>query len=171
MARTIKLQLAFFLLIALSPSLTAQEAVPDLVRRIKPSVVTVIVFDDKGKIAGSGSGFFVTSDRVVTNQHVVEGANRADVKMISGKVYSVKGLIAADGEADIVLLQVDVPANLVNPLVVTRTPPQEGDSVVVIGNPLGFLEGSVSTGVVSAVRTIPRVGRLIQITSTYLARQ
>ena len=165
MARTIKLQLVLFLLTALSPALMAQESVPDLVRRVKPAVVTIIVYDEKDKVAGSGSGFFVAPDRVVTNQHVVEGAYRAEVKMISGNVYSVKGLLAADGEADIVLLQVDVPATLVNPLIVSRTSPQEGESVVVIGNPLGFLEGSVSTGVVSAVRDIPRVGRLIQITA------
>ncbi|HEY9500602.1 MAG TPA: tetratricopeptide repeat protein, partial [Pyrinomonadaceae bacterium] len=44
------------------------------------------------------------------------------------------------------------------------TSPQEGESVVVIGNPLG-LEGSVTNGIVSAVRDIPTFGRIIQITA------
>jgi len=165
MPRVTDFHLAFVLLMVLSSSAVAQESLPDLVRRIKPAVVTVIIYDDKGNVAGSGSGFFVGPDRVVTNQHVVQGAYRAEVKMITDRAYPVKGLLAVDGEADIVLLQVDVPANLVTPLIVSRTFPQEGESIVVIGNPLGFLEGSVSTGVVSAVRNIPRLGRLIQITA------
>ncbi len=45
-----------------------------------------------------------------------------------------------------------------------KTSPQEGESVVVIGNPLG-LEGSVTNGIVSAVRDIPTFGRIIQITA------
>src|SRR5207248_4620099 len=45
-----------------------------------------------------------------------------------------------------------------------RTSPQEGESIVVIGNPFG-LEGSVTNGIVSAVRDIPGFGRIIQITA------
>ena len=62
------------------------------------------------------------------------------------------------------LLKVDAPANLVRPLSLDRTSPQEGESVVVIGNPFG-LEGSVTNGIVSAVRDIPGFGRIIQITA------
>jgi tetratricopeptide (TPR) repeat protein len=49
-----------------------------------------------------------------------------------------------------------------------KTSPQEGESVVVIGNPLG-LEGSVTNGIVSAVRDIPTFGRIIQITAAISA--
>jgi tetratricopeptide (TPR) repeat protein len=59
---------------------------------------------------------------------------------------------------------VDAPANQVRPLLLDRTSPQEGESVVVIGNPFG-LEGSVTNGIVSAVRDIPTFGRIIQITA------
>jgi len=52
----------------------------------------------------------------------------------------------------------------VRPLSLDRTSPQEGESVVVIGNPFG-LEGSVTNGIVSAVRDIPTFGRIIQITA------
>jgi hypothetical protein len=114
MVRVIKLKVALILLMALFLPATAKESIPELVRRIKPAVVTVIVYDDKAKVSGSGSGFFVGPDRVITNQHVVEGAYRAEVKTINGKVYPVRGLIAVDGQADIVLLQIDVPAKIMN---------------------------------------------------------
>ena len=65
---------------------------------------------------------------------------------------------------DLALLRVEAPAGHVRPLSLDRTSPQEGESVVVIGNPLG-LEGSVSNGIVSAVRDIPTFGRIIQITA------
>ena len=62
------------------------------------------------------------------------------------------------------LLKVEAPANQVRPLSLDRTSPQEGESVVIIGNPFG-LEGSVTNGIVSAVRDIPGFGRIIQITA------
>jgi tetratricopeptide (TPR) repeat protein len=73
-------------------------------------------------------------------------------------------VIAVDAEGDLALLRVDAPANQVRPLLLDRTSPQEGESVVVIGNPFG-LEGSVTNGIVSAVRDIPTFGRIIQITA------
>lgn len=69
-----------------------------------------------------------------------------------------------DAEGDIAILLVETPPNSVRPLPLDRTSPQEGESVVVIGNPFG-LEGSVTNGIVSAVRDIPTFGRIIQITA------
>jgi tetratricopeptide (TPR) repeat protein len=77
---------------------------------------------------------------------------------------AVKGVLAIDAEGDLALLKVEAPANQVRPLSLDRTSPQEGESVVVIGNPFG-LEGSVTNGIVSAVRDIPTFGRIIQITA------
>ena len=51
-----------------------QEYLPELVRRIKPSVVSIVTYDAKGDKLSRGSGFFTAPDRVVTNRHVLEGA-------------------------------------------------------------------------------------------------
>ncbi len=142
----------------------AQETLPELVKRIKPSAVAIETFNSRGDRVSRGSGFFISADRVITNRHVIEGAYRAEVHLANGNVYNVRGVLAVDGEGDIALLQVDVPPGLVRPLEVVRTSPQEGESVVVVGNPFG-LEGSVSNGIVSAVRDIPNFGRIIQITA------
>jgi tetratricopeptide (TPR) repeat protein len=143
---------------------TGQEALPELVKRIKPSVVAIVTFDARGEKLSRGSGFFDAPGRIVTNRHVIENAYRVEVHLANGNTYNAKGVVAVDGEGDIAVLQVDVPPGSAQPLTVGRTSPQEGESIVVIGNPLG-LEGSVSNGIVSAVRDIPNFGRIIQITA------
>ncbi|HXI22331.1 MAG TPA: trypsin-like peptidase domain-containing protein [Pyrinomonadaceae bacterium] len=142
----------------------AQDELPELVRRIKPSAVAIETFDARGEKLSRGSGFFIDKDRVVTNRHVIDGAYRAEVHLNSGSNFPVKNVLAVDAEADIALLRVEAPPNLVRALSLERTSPQEGESVVVIGNPFG-LEGSVTNGIVSAVRDIPGFGRIIQITA------
>jgi tetratricopeptide (TPR) repeat protein len=154
---------ASLLIIPASVTLS-QDPLPELVRRIKPSAVAIETFDARGEKLARGSGFFIDVDRVVTNRHVIEGAYRAEVHLNSGHTFAVKTVIAIDAEGDVALLKVDAPANLVRPLSLDRTSPQEGESVVVIGNPFG-LEGSVTNGIVSAVRDIPGFGRIIQITA------
>ena len=141
-----------------------QDLLPELVRRIKPSAVAIETFDSRGDKLSRGSGFFIDSDRIVTNRHVIEGAYRAEAHSSTGKVYAVKGVLAVDAEGDIALLKIDAPADQIKPLSLDKTSPQEGESIVVIGNPLG-LEGSVTNGIVSAVRDIPTFGRIIQITA------
>lgn len=140
------------------------DALPELVRRIKPSVVAIVTYDARGERLARASGFFTAPDRVVTNRHVLEGAFKAEIHTVNDLAYGVKGVLAVDGEGDIALLQVDIPQGVASPLKVVRTSPQEGESIVVIGNPLG-LEGSISNGIVSAVRDIPNFGRIIQITA------
>src|SRR5438132_14285630 len=146
------------------PDTFAQDELPDLVRRIKPAAVAIETFDARGEKLSRGSGFFVDKDRVVTNRHVIEGAYRAEVHLNSGNNFPVKNVLGVDAEGDLALLKVDAPQSLVRPLSLERTSPQEGESIVVIGNPFG-LEGSVTNGIVSAVRDIPTFGRIIQITA------
>lgn len=141
-----------------------QDYLPELVKRIKPSSVAIETFDSKGNSLSRGSGFFIAPDRVITNRHVIEKSSRVEVHLIDGKKFPAKGVLAIDGEGDLALLQVDLPASLVTALPISRTVPQEGESIVVVGNPFG-LEGSVSNGIVSAVREISGYGKIIQITA------
>ncbi len=144
----------------------AQDLLPELVKRIKPSAVAIETFDAKDALLARGSGFFVAPDRVITNRHVIERSNRVEVHLLDGKKYTVRGVLAVDGEGDLALLQVDLPktAPAAAPLPIVRAIPQEGEAVVVVGNPYG-LEGSVSNGIVSAVREIAGYGKIIQITA------
>ncbi len=144
----------------------AQDSLPDLIRRVKPSVVSVLTYDAKDQSLISGTGFFVRPGEVVTNLHVVRGAHRVEIHTLEGKgrTYQVKGTLAVDDEADVALLSVDVPAERSRVVTFASASPEEGEQVFVIGNPLR-LEGSVSDGIVSAVREVPNVGNIIQITA------
>jgi tetratricopeptide (TPR) repeat protein len=159
------MKFVWLLLLLLIPlPIEAQDLLPELVRRIKPSAVAIDTYDSRGEKLSRGSGFFVESDRIVTNRHVLEGAYKAEVHSSGGTVFPVKGILAIDAEGDLALLKIDTPVPAIPPLSLDKTSPAEGESVLVIGNPLG-LEGSVTNGIVSAVRDIPTFGRIIQITA------
>ncbi|MDQ1612036.1 MAG: serine protease Do [Pyrinomonadaceae bacterium] len=142
------------------------ESLPELVRRVKPSVVAIVTYDAKGEPLLSGSGFFIHPGQVLTNLHVVEGARRVEVKTLDGKgrIYASQGALDFDEEADLAILSVDVPPERTRVVELTNSLPEEGEGVFVIGNPLR-LEGSVSDGIVSAVREVPNLGKIIQTTA------
>lgn len=142
----------------------AQDFLPELVKRVKPSAVAIETFDSRGRTLSRGSGFFIGPGRIITNRHVIERSSRVEIHLLDGKRFPVKGVLAVDGEGDLALLQADVPPGVALPLPIVSSVPQEGESIVVVGNPFG-LEGSVSNGIVSAVREIPGYGRIIQITA------
>ena len=166
--RQFPLWLPFALLVSLvaASQTPAQESLPELIRRVKPSVVSVITYNAKGEALMSGSGFFIRPREVVTNLHVIEGAARAEIRTLDGKgkTYAVTGMLGVDEEGDVALISVDVPADRTRAVDVATDTPEEGESVFVIGNPLR-LEGSVSNGIVSAVREVPNLGKIIQITA------
>ena len=144
----------------------AQETLPALVKRVKPSVVAIATYDATGEALMTGSGFFLAPGQVVTNLHVIRGAARAEIKTLDGKgkVYPVSGALAIDEEGDLALLGIDMPLDHSRGAELARELPDEGESIFVIGNPLK-LEGSVSDGIVSAVREVPNSYRIIQITA------
>ena len=151
-------------LLGFAANVSAQDFLPELVKRIKPSAVAIETFDAKDNTLSRGSGFFIAADRVITNRHVIEKAARVEIHLLNGKKFTVKGVLAVDGEGDLALLAVEVPRSSAIPLPIVKAVPQEGESVVVVGNPYG-LEGSVSNGIVSAVREISGYGKIIQITA------
>jgi len=114
----------------------------------------------------TGSGFFLRPGQVVTNLHVIRGAVRAEVKTLDGKgkLFPVNGTVAVDEEGDLALLSVDTPTERPRSTELASELPDEGEPIFVIGNPLK-LEGSVSDGIVSAVREVPNSYRIIQITA------
>src|SRR5262247_3517365 len=124
---TKRFALALFTLLSFSASGSGQDILPELVRRIKPSAVAIETFDAHGEKLSRGSGFFIDTDRVVTNRHVIEGAIKAEVHSSAGSIYPVKGVLAVDAEGDIALLKVEAPASQIRPLALDRTSPQEGE--------------------------------------------
>jgi len=164
--RLFSIALVLFLTSAAHAASRADESLPSLVKRVKPSVVAIATYDANGEAVMTGSGFFIRPGQVVTNLHVVRGAARAEIKTLDGKgkIYPVNGLLAVDEEGDLALLGIDMPLERTRMTELASELPDEGEPIFVIGNPLK-LEGSVSDGIVSAVREVPNSYRIIQITA------
>ncbi len=167
MRRNLPLLLVIASLILFSRSVAAEETLPELIRRVKPSVVSVISYDAKGKTSTTGSGFFIRPGQVVTNLHVIEGAHHVEIRTFDGKgkTFPVEGILDVDLEGDLALLGIAMPTErAARTLSLSSVVPEEGERIFVIGNPLR-MEGSIADGIVSAVREVPNLANIIQITA------
>ncbi|HAV41170.1 MAG TPA: hypothetical protein DCW97_01995, partial [Acidobacteria bacterium] len=154
-----------FLLVSIIAPCHGQEKLPEIIKKVQPSTVLILTYDEDGKVKAQGSGFFISKNGdIITNRHVVEDASKAEIKIGQGKVYAITGIVAEDKEYDLIRASVDIAPELVNPIKLSYSIPEVGERVIVIGSPLG-LEKTVSDGIVSAVREIPRFGKIIQITA------
>ncbi|MCA6110265.1 Do family serine endopeptidase [Bradyrhizobium cenepequi] len=102
----------------------------------------------RGIVTGQGSGFFISADGyAVTNNHVVDGADKVEVTTDDGKTYKAK-VIGTDARTDIALIKVEGGSNF--PFAkLSDGKPRIGDWVLAVGNPFG-LGGTVTAGIVSA---------------------
>ena len=107
-------------------------------------------FGYKTTAAASGSGFIITSNGyIVTNYHVIEDASEIKVTTYDNESYEAE-LVGYDESNDIAVLKIDETG--LTPVVLGDSEQMNvGDSVVAIGNPLGELTFSLTTGSVSAL--------------------
>jgi TonB family protein len=77
--------------------------------RVRPAVIWVTVFDAKGNLLRTQSGFFISADgRLVTTERAIEGGVNAVAKTVDGGIYNVVGILAASKALDLAVLQADV---------------------------------------------------------------
>ena len=99
---------------------------------------------------GAGSGVIVSTDGyIVTNNHVIDGANKITVRLKNETTYTAT-LVGTDSKTDIALLKIS--ATGLTPAVIGDSEElQAGDTAIAIGNPLGQLGGTVTEGIISAL--------------------
>jgi putative serine protease PepD len=134
-------------------------SISDIYKNSYKSVVEVTVSSaasdtpsgDGGAQQAQGSGFvYDDQGHVITNQHVVDGAQSVKVTLWNGKTYNAK-VVGTDASTDIAVLDVDAPASVLEPVPLGDSAKLEvGDGVVAIGSPFG-LEGTLTSGIVSAL--------------------
>src|SRR5690242_11504579 len=102
----------------------------------------------RGPVTGQGSGFFISPDGyAVTNNHVVDGADKVEVTTDDGKTYKAN-VIGTDPRTDLALIKVEGRKDF--PFAkLSDSKPRIGDWVLAVGNPFG-LGGTVTAGIVSA---------------------
>ncbi len=136
---------------AITPSPEAKAAqglssdLEEIGTNVRPSVIWVTVFDSKGNLLRTESGFFISADgRFVTTAHAIEGAVNAVAKTGDGGIYNVSGVLAASKESDLAILQAEVkPRKLVRFLELNKDADLPvGTGVVAVGSGLAGNEGS-----------------------------
>lgn len=118
---------------------------------------------------GAGSGVIYSSDGyIITNNHVIENARSINVKLHDGTEYNAT-LVATDEETDLAVIKID--ATGLQPAVLGDSEKLKvGESVIAIGNPLGTLGGTVTTGIISALsREITIEGQKMTLLQTNTA--
>lgn len=148
----------------------------DVVNLTKDSVVEITtevtandIFMMQYVKSGAGSGVIFTADGyIVTNNHVISGAKSISVTTTDGKSYPAT-LIGTDAESDIAVIKID--ATGLTPAVLGSSGELTvGSSIIVIGNPLGQLGGTVTTGIISALdRAITIDGQSMNLMQTNAA--
>ena len=152
-------------------------SVVDIVKEVSPATVPISVIsvdDEKETKIGSGTGFIITSDGyIVTNQHVVELADKAVstyyvVVVLPGNDEFVRAeIVGADEQTDIAVLKVDTDKELPCVTLGDSDTLQSGELAVTIGNSMGNFDDSVTVGVISAPkRQITRNGYLVDVIQT-----
>jgi putative serine protease PepD len=141
------------------PAAGSTSSVAEIYKRSQNAVVEITVnAGSAGSTPGGGgsqqalgSGFvYDEQGHVITNQHVVDGAQSVKVTFSNGKTYDAT-VVGSDPSTDVAVLDVDAPASVLEPLDLADSSQVEvGDGVIAIGSPFG-LEQTVTTGIVSAL--------------------
>lgn len=137
-----------------------EQATIEVFRRAAPSVVhitSLVARRDRMSLditeipQGTGSGFvWDTAGHIVTNSHVVAGADAAQVTLDDGTTYAAK-LVGQEVNKDLAVLKIDAPPSKLRAIAVGRSSNlQVGQKVLAIGNPFG-LDHSLTTGVISGL--------------------
>jgi S1-C subfamily serine protease len=135
-----------------TPALTPEQ----IIARVEKSVVFIQVEYPSHSIC-LGSGFVVNDNGIIaTNYHMIEGARSVKIRFHDGQEQDATGWVAISETKDLALIQCPMPRETLRPLSLSASTPSKGAAVYAFGNPEG-LEASVSDGIVSAIRKMPRV--------------
>ncbi len=141
-------------------------SIENVVKNVKDSVVEITTestsydaFYGQYVSQGAGSGVIISEDGyIVTNNHVIEDASTITVKTTNGKSYKAK-LIGTDETFDVAMIKIEA-SGLTVAALGDSDKLNVGETAIAIGNPLGQLGGTVTTGIISAT------GREIKIDNT-----
>jgi hypothetical protein len=135
-----------------------------LAKKARQAVVLLVVSDATGSEIATGTGFLISTDgKLISNRHVIESAANGIAKAENGGLLPIEGVLAEDPTNDLVLLKLaakDLPYLRLN----HKATAEVGTRVAVIGSPLG-LEGTLSEGIISALRDVASGVKMFQMTA------
>ena len=135
-------------------------SIPDVVALVRDSVVEIYTeiptYNGRFIKSGAGSGVIYSKTEdgkiayVVTNNHVIAGADTITVRLTNGNKYIAK-LCGTDASSDVAVLAIEVTEEITVAQMGSSKGLVVGEAVIAIGNPLGELGGTVTNGIISAL--------------------
>ena len=159
--------------LSLSDATGSDLTISEIVDRNADAVVEILVsgtsrdyFGQMQITEGAGSGVIVTDDGyIVTNYHVIQGANKVQVTLHNGETYPAS-IVGGDNDNDIAVVKINA-TDLTTAEIGDSSTVAVGDTAVAIGNPLGQLGGTATTGIISALdRNLTIDGRTLTLMQT-----
>ncbi|MEV4974801.1 S1C family serine protease [Streptomyces scopuliridis] len=122
--------------------------VAGVAQAVSPTIVEINATSTSGE--ATGSGVIITSDgEIITNNHVIAGADSIKVRLSTGKSYNAK-VVGTDADKDLALIKLEGASGLKTATLGNSDQVKVGDQVVAIGSPEG-LTGTVTSGIISAL--------------------
>jgi S1-C subfamily serine protease len=158
-------------LIASVSFVAAQRANPtdsaETIRTLKRAVVIVSTEDQQHQALLQGTGFFISTDLIVTNLHVIRKAGFIKIKMFDGASREVWNVVAVSEKEDLALLQLESPEANVAVLQLADSVPKEGETILVMSNPRDS-QWKLTRGRVGPIWQFQGTGKRFQITASIL---
>ncbi len=134
-------------------------SIADIAEKVSKSVVSIITstttrnyFGQDYASSAAGTGVIVTSDGyIITNKHVINGANKVTVILDDGTKYEDVSVVAVDPLDDIAYLKIKDASNLTPATLGNSKTLNVGQQVIAIGNALGEYQNTVTSGIISGV--------------------
>ncbi|MBQ3290955.1 MAG: trypsin-like peptidase domain-containing protein [Mogibacterium sp.] len=159
--------------LSLSDATDGDLTIAEIVKKNENAVVEILVsgtardfFGQMQVTEGAGSGVIINDKGyIVTNYHVIQGANKVQVTLHNGETYPAT-IVGGSNENDIAVIKINATGLTVAEIGDSSTI-NVGDTAVAIGNPLGQLGGTATTGIISALdRRLTIDGRTLNLIQT-----
>lgn len=157
----------------LSDATGSEMTVGEIIKKNEDAVVEIVVSGTAQNMwgqfqltQGAGSGVIVKEDGyIATNYHVIQGATKVQVTLHNGEQYSAR-IVGSDPSNDVAVIKIDA-KDLTTATVGDSSTVEVGDLAVAIGNPLGQLGGTATSGIISALdRTLNVEGTTLTLLQT-----
>ena len=157
----------------LSDATGSEMTVGEIIKKNEDAVVEIVVSGTAQNMwgqfqltQGAGSGVIVKEDGyIATNYHVIQGATKVQVTLHNGEQYSAR-IVGSDPSNDVAVIKIDA-KDLTTATVGDSSTVEVGDLAVAIGNPLGQLGGTATSGIISALdRTLNVEGTTLTLFQT-----
>lgn len=158
-----KLNIILIVLLAIILMTSCSKGAKTVLEKAEMATFIIYTFDEYGSPAGSGSGFFIDDQGTgLTNYHVLNGSQKAIIRLKDGKEYEIDQVLASDKKWDVAKFSiVNKEKEKFHYLDFSNKEAQQGDKVYNIGAPIG-LEQTFADGLVSSLRNDSH-GQVLQV--------